>query len=791
MTLEARWLRSLVAEPGADGRLFAITNEGRLVVSPDHGVNWTYLALPDDIAGSPLQYRGAVTMDYSHPSTLYIGAGAQGVWRSNDGGVTWAKNSAIQAGPVAVSFDDPNVLWAGIPWDNVLQSTVARSDDGGQSWHAAGGGISGNVVSPILIDPTEHTLRYLISQGDRGGASFFRATNGLWTLIQNAPVGTPPSGGPGLGLALDADSRTLYVAGNDGVLSRSRNYFAVDPATITWTAVHQFSGGYLPIPLAVGAGPNDGALYLSLYDWFSGQGRTLRSDDGGVTWAALHIPPIGVPDSVECYNGIVDGGFEDGAAWQIRPNPVPAQIAVTPVHSGGHSMRTGIVDGGDNVVSYSPVEQTVKIPALPDPGVASAVQLRFWHYNVYGDGAARDVEPSAAWPQTEDALLASTAPADFFYAIVIRGNGSIDWLLRESVNSPRWHEAVIDLNDYAGQTIRLQFGTYNNGSGGVSRTFIDDVVLQICPPESALILPHGWADRVIGRPESKTIYATVGDLLYRSDDAGRRWHLSGTARPAQMLLGGDPDLLYAGDGYPCYAGGPSKPMWRSADGGVSWQQVAAGIDLKPLALHPVYDWIYAAGCNGPYLSKDGGASFTHQPNALFGLYDVYFLAPVGSDWTTVWVGGISEGGGGAVLVSRDGGASWTRSTPLEPEIGWLGDLGVDRADPAIIYAPAYLGFFESDNDGASWRSISTGLASVVGGDAATGLFAVFDAPGRDHKLLLGTARGLYYRLAESAAWQKLEGKPFDAMRVDDLLILDAAPTRLYVTTSMGVFMTTP
>ncbi|MEZ4633747.1 MAG: hypothetical protein R2856_02005 [Caldilineaceae bacterium] len=580
MTLETRWLRSLVAEPGEDGRLFAITNEGRLVVSLDRGVNWTYLALPDDIAGAPLQYRGAIAMDYNHPSTLYIGAGAQGLWRSVDSGAAWTKISALQAGPVAVSFDDPNVLWVGIPWDNVLQSTVARSDDGGQSWHAAGGGISGNVVSPILIDPTEHTLRYLISQGDRGGAYFFRATDGLWTLIQNAPVGTPPSGGPGLGLALDASNRTLYVADNDGVLSRSRNYFAVDPAAIMWTPVHQFSGGYLPIPLAMGAGPNDGALYLSLYDWFSGQGRTLRSDDGGVTWTVLHIPPIGVPGGMECYNGIVDGGFEDGVAWQIRPNPAPAQIAVTPVHSGGHSMRTGIAADGDNLVSYSPVEQTVTIPALPDPGVASAVQLRFWRYNVYGDGVVRDVEPSSAWPQTEDALLASTAPTDFFYAIVIRGDGSIDWLLRERVDSPRWREAVVDLSDYAGQTIRLQFGTYNNGSGGISRTFIDDVVLQICPPESALILPNGWADRVIGRPESATIYATMGNLLYRSDDAGRRWRIAGTARPAQTLLGGDPNLLYAGDGYPCYAGGPDKPMWRSADGGVTWQEVAAGINLS-------------------------------------------------------------------------------------------------------------------------------------------------------------------------------------------------------------------
>ncbi len=480
--LQLRWLRSLVAEPGESGRLFAITNEGRLVVSPDRGAHWSYLALPDAIAGAPLQYRGAISMDYNHPSTLYIGAGAQGLWRSSDSGTTWAKISPIQAGAVAVSFDNASVLWAAIPWDNVYQSTLVRSDDGGQSWYAAGGAVIGNVVSPILIDPSQHTLRYLISQGDRGGAFFYRATDGLWSLIQNAPVGTPPSGGPGLGLALDSASRTLYVAANDGTLSLSRNFFDVDPTAITWTPVHHFGGGLLPIPLASGASPAGSALYLSLFDWFSGQGRTLRSDDGGLTWTALHVPPIGVPDGLECSNGIVDGGFEDGAGWLIRPNPVAAAIAYTPVHSGGHSMRTGIAADAANLESYSPVEQTVSIPALPQPGIASAVQLRFWRYNIYGDGVVVETQPSGEWPQTEAELMTVGAADDFFYAIVINTGGSIDWLLRERVDDPNWREAVVDLNAYAGQTIRLQFGTYNSGTGGISRTFVDDVVLQLCAP---------------------------------------------------------------------------------------------------------------------------------------------------------------------------------------------------------------------------------------------------------------------------------------------------------------------
>ncbi len=49
-----------------------------------------------------------------------------------------------------------------------------------------------------------------------------------------------------------------------------------------------------------------------------------------------------------------------------------------------------------------------------------------------------------------------------------------------------------------------------------------------------------------------------------------------------MILTADPNVLYAGNGYACYAGGDPVPMWRTMDGGASWQQVAAGINLKPL-----------------------------------------------------------------------------------------------------------------------------------------------------------------------------------------------------------------
>ncbi|MBC8450318.1 MAG: hypothetical protein H8D78_21500, partial [Chloroflexi bacterium] len=95
-------------------------------------------------------------------------------------------------------------------------------------------------------------------------------------------------------------------------------------------------------------------------------------------------PTPAVTPSPACYEGLVNGGFETDAGWVIRSNPVLAAYVTTPVHGGTRSMRTGIAAGAANVESYSPVDQSISIPPLPFPGMASTAQLSFWRYNVYG-----------------------------------------------------------------------------------------------------------------------------------------------------------------------------------------------------------------------------------------------------------------------------------------------------------------------------------------------------------------------------------------------------------------------
>ena len=224
----------------------------------------------------------------------------------------------------------------------------------------------------------------------------------------------------------------------------------------------------------------------------------------------------------------------------------------------------------------------------------------------------------------------------------------------------------------------------------------------------------------------------------------------------------------------------------------SWQELPAAKGLKPLAAHPSDSRLYLAGCGGPYLSTNGGDTVVQQSGPIFGLLDTHRVAPAGDAWQDIWVGGVSEGGGGAVLISRNGGATWTQSTPPGLEMGWYGDLVLDRTLLGWVYAAAYYGFFATQDDGASWQEKSEGLADVIEPGPAGrsyGLLSLAQHPADpEHRLYLGTVRGLYTRSLADATWTKIAGQPFDALEVSDLLLLDAAPNDLYVTTPSGVFI---
>src|SRR5271167_3690409 len=96
-----------------------------------------------------------------NPNIYYVGAADGGVFRTNDGGISWKAifqhESVLSIGALAVDPLNPNIVWAGTGEANVRNTVspgngIYKSTDGGAHWKCMG--LEGTFqISHIVIDP--------------------------------------------------------------------------------------------------------------------------------------------------------------------------------------------------------------------------------------------------------------------------------------------------------------------------------------------------------------------------------------------------------------------------------------------------------------------------------------------------------------------------------------------------------------------------------------------------------------------------------------------------------------
>jgi hypothetical protein len=162
-------------------------------------------------------------------------------------------------------------------------------------------------------------------------------------------------------------------------------------------------------------------------------------------------PPAGV-----CREMIQDGSFESGFGWTIDPAPRPAGRTTAQGHAGAYSMRLGITDASSNVSSPSAVRQRIQI--APD---ATQALLTFFYYPTS--------EPDPRNDYWEVLLL---QPGTNNIVTILWRNAAGD--------ERRWLQMTFNLVGFAGGTYDLYFNMYNDGTGGASAMYLDDVSLAVC-----------------------------------------------------------------------------------------------------------------------------------------------------------------------------------------------------------------------------------------------------------------------------------------------------------------------
>jgi hypothetical protein len=280
---------------------------------------------PEPWANGSAFYYGFQWIDGAKPDapgTLYVGLdhGADafsGVWKTTDGGTTWAltksqgPNNELRhcAQPVVVDPTNSNVLYAGSIKSGL---GVFKSSDGGATWTSKSIIPAGDETDPywLSIDPQnhQHLLLTFHSAGGNwastGNAGVLESLDGGVTFPNAVPAGGWKGAGQFAFFLGQKNDGTPDTAGSFWIVAtQSNGIWRTENAGGSWSqaATFDMTHGMEQLYRA----PN-GTVFLGSV------GKIYRSTDNGRTWA-----DTGAQSTGDGYGGLVGDGTN---VWSMLAN---------------------------------------------------------------------------------------------------------------------------------------------------------------------------------------------------------------------------------------------------------------------------------------------------------------------------------------------------------------------------------------------------------------------------------------------------------------------------------------
>ena len=644
----------------------------------------------------------AVAGVMGEPYTYYFGGTGGGVWKTTDGGMSWAPvaDSALGAGSVGaieVAPSDPNVVYVGTG-ESPIRGNVSpgdgmyRSTDAGRAWSRIGLRDAGQIAA-IRVHPTDPDLVYVAALGHVSGPNaergVFRSRDGgrTWEkiLFRGDTVGA-------IDLAMDPrNPRVLYAA--------------------FWQAIRR------PWELVSGG---------------AGSGL-FKSSDGGDTWTELTRNP-GFPRGIVGKIGVAvshlnsdrvwamveadDGGLfrsnDAGRTWtRVNEQRNLRQRAwyYTHVHA----------DPGSNEGVY--VLNTALLRSIDGGTTFQGIQAP------HGDHHALWIDPH----DPRRMINGNDGGANVSY------NGGRTWTAQDNQPTAQFYH-VTTTNDFpykvcgAQQDNSTACTASRTDGGGIGRT--DWYTVGGC--ESGYIAV---------RPDNPNVsYAgCYGGALERHDrSTGFERNISvwpenpmgwGAAQLRERFQWTFPIVLAPHDPNVMYAG--SQRVHRSTNEGQSWQPISPDLTR-----------------NDSTRGRPSGGPITKDNTSVEYFGTVFTIAPSARERNVIWTGSDD----GLVHVTRDGGANWENVTPRDlPEWATISMVEASPHDPATAYVAAqryrlddfapYA--YRTSDYGRTWTRITRG---IPGGHF---LRVVREDPARRGLLYAGGEFGAYVSFDDGANWQSL------------------------------------
>ena len=605
-------------------------------------------------------------------------------------------------------------------------SGIFASFDHARHWQLESDQLDGHFVEDLVVDPHDASVLYaaladrgIWKSGDRG-ATWAESDAGL-------PPGNPSVA---LSLAIDpVDSRVVY-AGTGGGVYRSTD------AGATWAAAGADRMGAQEIFVVAVDAAHPGTVY-------AGCSALFKSTDFGVTWARKDrglpgvvavVDIVAAPSSATLYASTGNRVFrsdDGGDSWTAGAGGFEDHLAVA---SNGWLFGIGF----DHLSRSTDRGMTwVTVPSFPPPALEHGRALIAEAtpggavFAATSAGLVASHNDGASWLPASRGLtatlvdtvaIAAGAPSTLYASVgglgVVKqaggtgstgGTGGTGWHQLNGSLQPSQLDAGTALAVDPGHPSTLwrgtTFGVARSDDGGL--TWIDR-----SPPDDCMLV---WSIAVDPR-RSDTVYAGATEYQnycdrrdshsWKSTDGGRDWLGLPVSSLSMVIDPLHPAILYS----------VGVVIYRSVDGGASWQDATAGLGgagVNALVIDPANPrTLYAATTQGVFKSGNRGrtwrAARTGLPRgSVVGVavdpgQPATVYAAIASAGATGGAGGArgagSAGGGGAgggdadgggtpggVFVSTDGAASWRLLGSGLPSRR-LSGLAIDPARPNILYA---------------------------------------------------------------------------------------------------------
>jgi photosystem II stability/assembly factor-like uncharacterized protein len=663
--------RAVTGVPGQPYTFLAGAVNGGVWKTDDAGRTWRPI-----FDSQPTQSIGAIAVAASNPKIIYVASGeglhrpdlsvGNGIYRSADAGQTWTHLSlddAQQVPSIAVDPHDANRVYAAVlghPYGPSAQRGVYRSIDGGATWAQVLDRGKNTGGSFIRIDPFDSNTLY---------AGFWNARSGPWEdkTMFNGPDGglykstdggdhwRPlkdglPQGLSQLDVAVAPSARgrlyaTVATSSNpaaQGGAAPSVGIYRSDDAGEHWRSVTvdsrpalRIGGGDLPI---ITVDPSNADIL------YSASIVVMKSMDGGSHWTSFKGAPGG-DDYQQMWISAEDpqriglagdqgvvitvNGGRTWSTWYNQPTAQLYHIGVTPTfpyrlcsgqqESGSVCISSRGNDGEITFRDWHPVgviEYGYVAPDPLDPDVIYGAGRNVVTKTHLSTGQVQNVTPipvpsaDIRTDRTEPILFSPQDPHRLYYAanrLYVTSDAGTSWqpisddLARPSTGAP------VSVGDLHADTAEAQRGViYSVSASPVTKGLLwagtDDGLIWVTPNEGKdwqnvtppELTPWSKVTQIESSHfDAQVAYASVSrfrldDLkpyLYRTRDGGQSWQPITTGLPLDAPVNAvreDPScraLLFAAT---------EKAVWTSFDDGEHWQPLQLNLphtSMRDLAIH--------------------------------------------------------------------------------------------------------------------------------------------------------------------------------------------------------------